>query len=189
VWGCFYYKNKTSGKEKTKTQLKTSINIPREKIKKKIVKKETEKPVKTEKTEKTEKSRLKLIIDLNISKPKSEKQQPKTPQHNVKENKGEIKTLQNNVSLLQTRTLPSYATCIALSERYYNEGDYENALNWAKNANLQNNKKPESWIMSAKALVKLGKKQEAVKILKIYYNYHKDERIKKLLGELDERDK
>jgi len=40
--------------------------------------------------------------------------------------------------------------------------------------------------MSAKALYKLGKKEEALKILKIYYNYHKDEKVKRLMGELNE---
>lgn len=181
----FFYKTSDTQKNK-KTEFKTIIKKPEKNVKKNI-KKEINKTIENKKTEK---NRLKLIIDLNISEPKPEKsKQPKIVKKD-KEKKPVMKTAdQNNTALLQTQTLPSYETCIALSEKYYNEGDYTDALKWAKNANIQNNKKPESWIMSAKALYKLGKKEEAVKILKIYYNYHKDEKVKKLLGEFNEGDK
>jgi len=128
---------------------------------------------------------LKLIIDLNVSEKKPVVQKTNNVQKNSKKTE---KTVQKPVekASISSKTLPSYSTCIALAEKYYKQGDYKKALKWAKNANIQNNKKPESWILSAKALYKLGKKQSALNILKIYYNYHKDEKVKKLMGEINE---
>ncbi|WP_369792213.1 CDC27 family protein [Lebetimonas sp. JH369] len=68
-----------------------------------------------------------------------------------------------------------------MAKNYYKNGDYENALKWAKNANLQNKNKPESWIIVAKSLYKLNQKQKAIKILKIYYDYTKNKDILNLI--------
>lgn len=88
--------------------------------------------------------------------------------------------------IIKTTVLPSFETCILLANKYYKEGNYKEALKWAKNANIQNNKKAISWILSAKILNKMGKKEEARKILKLYYNYSKDEKVKKLMEQLNE---
>jgi len=155
------------------------------------------KPVKSDKNikhsqNKTKKDKMTLtaVLDLNISDDKIKKVS-KNNTTKTNENKtfkkNVIKTSENQKEkLLLTRNLPSYETCIALSEKYYTEKNYKKALYWAKNANLLNNKKVDSWILSAKALYKLGRKKEAVKILKIYYNYRKDEKVKNLLGEMNE---
>jgi len=149
---------------------------PKPEIKKnKTVQEEIKKP----------KEELKLIIDLNISSAKKLNKTSKKPVP-VKTEQKKSENLSNSKKI-QTKTLPSYETCIALAKSYYEKGEYKKALNWAKNANIQNKEKPDSWILSAKALYKLGKKDEALKILKIYYNYHKDEKVKKLMGGLDEK--
>jgi len=111
-----------------------------------------------------------------MPKPKQEQAQQTSP----------VKVKKDNSFIMTAQTLPSFETCMALAKKYYQEGNYKEALKWAKNANTQNNKKPDSWIMSARALYKLGKKDEALKILKIYYNYHKDESVKKVMGEFNE---
>ena len=92
----------------------------------------------------------------------------------------------NNLLLIKTENLPSFNTCIELSKRYFINKDYKNALKWAKLANLQNKKDPISWIIAAKSLYKLGKKEEAIKLLKIYNSYYNNKKIKKLLKEFNE---
>jgi tetratricopeptide (TPR) repeat protein len=122
--------------------------------------------------------KINLILDLNITEPvKQQKENNQT--------KKVLPAVKKQV-LIQSTTLPSFATCIALSKQYYSKGRYEEALKWAKNANIQNKKSADSWIMSAKSLYALGHKEKAVEILEIYYNYHKDDKIKELLREYNE---
>jgi len=86
--------------------------------------------------------------------------------------------------IIKSKSLPPYETCIKLAKEYYKKGDYKQALKWAKNANIQDNKKASAWIITAKALYKMGKKDEAIKILKIYYSYTQDEKIKELINNM-----
>ncbi len=117
--------------------------------------------------------KISLILDLNITEPvKQQKEHNRT--------KKLLPAVKKHV-LIQSKTLPSFDTCIALSKQYFGKGQYEKALKWAKNANIQNKKFPDSWIMSAKALYALGQKEKAVKILKIYYNYRKDKKVLDLI--------
>jgi len=149
---------------------------------KKIVKKQKTVLKKKEKTKKNKTTQTKQIlllpyIDLNIT----EKKVSKTKK--VKKTKKE-----NNTSIiLKTQNLPSFDTCIAIAKKYLERKDYKNALKWAKNANIQNKKNPLSWIISAKALYYMGKKQKAIKLLKIYNSYYNNKEIKNLLKEYDEK--
>lgn len=127
-------------------------------------------------------------LDLNVTGTKENKIQVKTAVKKDKKAKKDknlsAKPKKTDLNL-QTQTLPSYNTCIALAENYLKKGDYSDALQWAKNANMQNKDDAKSWLISAKALHGMNKKEEALKLLKIYYNYHKDERVKKLIGEYE----
>ena len=107
-------------------------------------------------------------------------------------------TKQKNISLkketnntkniiLVTNTIPSFETCINLAKKYLNEEDYQNALKWAKYANIQNKKSPSSWIISAKALYAMGKQKEALKLLKVYNSYYPNKTIQKLIKEFNEK--
>ncbi len=125
-----------------------------------------------------------LLPDLSFEFPKTLKTlKQKLKQEKIK-NKNEISKKKS--SFLNSGVLPSYKECIRLAKKFYNKKDYENALKWAKNANIQNNKKEDSWIITALSLYKMGKKEEAVKVLRIYYNYNKSEKIKKILKEFNE---
>ena len=150
----------------------------------------------TKKIEKENKKveKIEPIIDLNLSGVKSNSitsqteiiKNKKTSEKAIK-NKTDINTkpIENEIfknKILKTIKLPSFDTCIALSKKYYEEGNYKESLKWAKNANMLDKKKAISWIMSAKALYKLGQKEKAVKILKIYYNYNKDKKVKELIN-------
>ncbi|WP_024790886.1 MULTISPECIES: CDC27 family protein [unclassified Lebetimonas] len=144
---------------------------------KKIKKTENKKIKKVQKTKKIKKIKkteiLKPIIDLNISVDEAKKK--------IKKEVNNTKIIKSKKELLNISTLPSFETCITLAKNYYKNGDYENALKWAKNANLQNKNKPESWIIVAKSLYKLNQKQKAIKILKIYYDYTKNKDILNLI--------
>ena len=153
---------------------------------------------------------LKLFLDFNISEENKTKKDIKNRQNIKKEIKNgqslkkdlkkskninkeqsykkNIKTTESNFtkSFIKTILLPSFDTCILLANKYYKEGNYKEALKWAKNANIQDNKKAISWILSAKILNKMGKKKEAIELLKLYYNYNKDNQIKKLMEQLSE---
>jgi len=149
----------------------------------------------TKQKNKTKKQiKLKLILDLNISRVKTYKTLKKTNDKNKTKipkdkltNQPPLKPeIKKHSFIMKTKTLPPFDACMIMSKKFYREGKYKEALEWAKNANIQNNKKPDSWIMSAKSLYKLGKKEEAIKILKIYYNYQKDKNVLKLLKEFNE---
>lgn len=146
---------------------------------KKIVIKKENKRVKNKHTKKIKKDIKYLpLIDLNI----------KEVNVNVTSNNKKVSKKENNNSLIiKTEKLPSFNTCIELSKEYFKNKDYKNALKWAKLANLQNKKNPLSWIIAAKSLYQLGKKKEAIKLLKIYNSYYNNKEIEKLLKEFNEK--
>jgi len=166
---------------------KNSKKIHQSKHVKIIKKQKTKEENKTESIDKIKKQpqkpkinipKITYELDLNVTEKEDKKTAKKT-----KENESNVKTVKKPSLNLQTTSLPSYETCISLAEKYLKQGDYTDALQWAKNANLQNKSDAMSWIISAQALYHMNKKSQALKLLKIYYNYHKDERVKKLIGE------
>ena len=111
------------------------------------------------------------------SKPKKENKLKRETKKEEVEKKDQVK----EAIVIKSKNLPSYDVCIKLAKEYYEKGDYKQALKWAKNANIQNNKNASSWIITAKTLYKMGKKDEAIKLLEIYYSYTKNEKIKNLI--------
>jgi tetratricopeptide (TPR) repeat protein len=188
------FNKQTPEKMKTKSEAALEKKIKaKENSKTKENNKTQNKPIKTQvsekpaKTEKKEHKKIKnpkpqtltFVLDLNKTlKSNIKKVDVKISGPSSKPEKNE------NKPAIKTSVLPSYETCINLAEKYLKSGDYTEALQWAKNANVQNKDDARSWIVSAEALSKMNKKNEALKLLKIYYNYHKDERVKKLMGEL-----
>ena len=129
------------------------------------------------------------VIDLNITQvnliPNDKIKKEKIKKLNT--NKISKKNINKKSLILKAQNLPSFNTCIELSKKYFNNKDYNNALKWAKLANLQNRKDPVSWILAAKSLYKLGNKEKAIKLLKIYNSYYNNKEIKKLIKELNEK--
>lgn len=120
-------------------------------------------------------NKLKFMIDLNSS--KKSKNSLKKQNDNLEDSNFKIKidkneSIEKNTEILKTEIIPSYDTCIELAKSYYKKGNFQKALKWAKYANLQDKEKPEAWIITAKSLYKLGKKDKALEILKIYYGFH-----------------
>jgi len=169
-------------KNPTKKVVKNSKSLVKKEKKEKKQVALIKKPLKTVKEMKNnikEKAKKRVLLpDLNFSLPKENKR--------IIKKEISVKKQESSNKFLDSKILPSYETCIKLAKSFYEKKDYENALKWAKNANIQNNKREDSWIITAMSLYNMGKKKEAIKVLKIYYNYNKSEKIKKLLKDLDE---
>jgi len=164
------------------------------KTEKKTVKKE----VKTNKTKSRENLKvsdktLKFVIpqinQINQISKKAEKTKLNIKKNNTVERNNTVEknnTVKSSNIVLKTSNLPSYKTCISIASKYLKQKDFNNALKWAKYANIQNKKDVKSWIISAKALFYMGKKDEAVKLLKIYNTYYNNKEIQKLIKEMSE---
>ena len=134
---------------------------------------------------------LRLFLDFNITYDKNEikkdiKNKKALKKEQVYKKNIDSKKSKFNNSVIKTAILPPFDKCILLANKYYKEGNYKEALKWVKNANIQDNKRAISWILTAKILNKMGKKKEAIKLLKLYYNFNKDEKVKKLMEQLNE---
>lgn len=76
------------------------------------------------------------------------------------------------------------ALSLFVAKKYYQLGDYEQAYNYALMTNDINKNIEESWIVFAKSLVKLNKKEMAVETLKKYISYSNSPQAKQLLDEI-----
>jgi len=77
----------------------------------------------------------------------------------------------------------SYPLAIRIAKIYYQKGVYDKALEWAKIANKLQRDKEEAWILYAQSLYKLGKKEKAKKILRIFLEFRDSVQAKRLLQE------
>ncbi len=60
------------------------------------------------------------------------------------------------------------ALSLFLAKNYYELGDYKKASNYALITNQLNKKIEDSWLIFAKSLVKMGKKEKAIQLLQEY---------------------
>ncbi len=77
---------------------------------------------------------------------------------------------------------PKYALQIA--QRFYNAKRYKEALKWSLIANEVDEQKPESWIMFAKAKMKMGKRQDAINVLNAYLKTYTSAKISRYLKKI-----
>jgi tetratricopeptide (TPR) repeat protein len=68
-----------------------------------------------------------------------------------------------------------------LAKSYYRKGNYKKAEYWALETNKVNGNIEESWLIFAKSKVKLGRKNEAINILKTYIKRSNSAEAKRLL--------
>lgn len=73
---------------------------------------------------------------------------------------------------------------VLLAKTYFKEAKYAEAEQWALTANKLDNSLEESWLIFAKSKVKLGKKEEAIKILASYYKRSNSTQAKILIGQI-----
>jgi len=77
------------------------------------------------------------------------------------------------------------ALSLFIAKKYYELGDYHNAYNYALITNDLNRNIETSWLIFSKSLVKLGKKDMAIKTLKEYLGNSKSQSAKILLDEIE----
>ncbi len=82
------------------------------------------------------------------------------------------------------KTNKNPALSLFLARRYYDLGAYDNAYEYALKTNEIDSEIEESWLIFAKSLVKLGKKEQALKTLKSYINHSRSLSAKNLYEEI-----
>jgi tetratricopeptide (TPR) repeat protein len=73
---------------------------------------------------------------------------------------------------------------IFLANMYYKKKNYQKAIYWSMQTNKLDNNIEESWLIFAKSKVKLGHKNEAMRVLKAYIKRSNSYEAKKLLKKL-----
>ncbi len=79
------------------------------------------------------------------------------------------------------------ALSLFVAKKYYELGEYDKSYNYALITNGINDNIDASWIIFAKSLVKLNQKDEAMKILKKYFEHSHSNQAKLLLEEIRTR--
>jgi len=75
----------------------------------------------------------------------------------------------------------SYDLALKIAKSYYAQKSYDQAATWAKRANALDPQRQEAWILYAKSLDALGKRQKAIRILQAYLEFRDSAEAKKLL--------
>ncbi len=78
---------------------------------------------------------------------------------------------------------PKLAAYIAQS--FFKKGNYDETIRWSVIANSLDPADESSWILFAKAKAKLGKRDEAIKALKIYLNQYPSRKVQSYLESLE----
>ena len=73
---------------------------------------------------------------------------------------------------------------LEIAERYLGAKQYQRALKWSLIANEVDEKKPESWILFAKTKIKMGKKQDALNVLKAYLKTYSSAKVSRYLKKI-----
>ena len=76
------------------------------------------------------------------------------------------------------------ALSLFVAKKYYRIGEYDKAYNYALITNRLNNEIDESWIIFSKSLVKLNKKDKAIKVLTKYIQHSHSSNAKLLLDNI-----
>ncbi len=94
-------------------------------------------------------------------------------------------TLQLLIERFNRNNDPKLASYIAQS--YYKKGNYKEAVKWSVTANSLDPSGEDSWITFARAKVKLGKRDEAIKALRVYLNQYSSRKVRSYLRRLESK--
>lgn len=100
---------------------------------------------------------------------------------NIERNK-DINDIEHVIKRFKINNDPALSLFIA--KKYYYLGEYEKAYDYALITNKINNNIEASWILFAKSLVKMNKKDMAIQTLKKYIEYSNSMQAKQLLDEI-----
>ena len=127
----------------------------------------------------------------NVTKSRTFTQKKATSSHKTISNPQRSLSLADN--LIETESLnlkklqnlyasrKSYDLAMRIAKAYYEQKDLKNALVWAKRANRLDRQKEEAWILYAKTLYELGRREKAKLVLRIFLDYKDSKKAKKLL--------
>ena len=96
----------------------------------------------------------------------------------------EANDLNDVVKRFETNKNP--ALSLFLARRYYDLGQYDRSYEYALKTNEIDSTVEESWLIFARSLVKLGRKEEALKTLVTYVKHSSSARAKTLFDEIQE---
>jgi len=168
------YYQVTPVKEKSKTIVQTTKKV--KKVEKKITKKRQEiSEQKAPQEEYIDVAEQEVAVE-ETQKPKEEKVQITIKR---RESENDIKEV---IRRFQKNNNPALSLFVA--KKYYELGNYKQAYNYALVTNKINNDIEDSWIVFAKSLVKLGKKDQAIKTLREYIKYSHSSNAQVLLDEI-----
>ncbi len=137
------------------------------------------------------------IVSINKATPVlSPKKEPVTPPKPIDKTKEKEISTSINISTRNTYTdiddvikrfhkNNNPALSLFIAKKYYELGDYRKSYNYSLITNEINNNIEESWIIFAKSLVKLDKKDVAIKVLKEYIKHSRSNRAMLLLDRIE----
>ncbi len=120
----------------------------------------------------------------------------------IKEPRVKIKTVEKSrkkmhLNIIETTSVSAYKEVakrfnrshdtddsLFLAESYYRKGNYKKAEYWALQTNKVNGNIEESWLIFVKSKVKLGRKNEAIRILTAYIKKSNSVQAKSLLHKI-----
>ncbi len=107
----------------------------------------------------------------------------------IKEKKSILINRQNtkndiNEVIKRFNTNNNPALSLFIAKKYYELGEYRDSYNYALITNGLNNNIEGSWIIFAKSLIKLNKKEKSIKVLRRYIKYSKSNKATLLLEKI-----
>ncbi|MRI58054.1 MAG: hypothetical protein C6H99_00940 [Epsilonproteobacteria bacterium] len=132
-------------------------------------------------------SKLSSIAAQNSKKPKKPKKQKstkKSPRAAANTLSFDIRSKSQPLPKLieKFENHPTKSLAILIAKKQYQKGEYKKALHWSMRASdLGGGKDKENWIIFAKSLYKLGKRQEAMEVLQSYLRHEDSAQIRSLL--------
>ena len=82
------------------------------------------------------------------------------------------------------KSSPNTNDSMFLAKYYYDRGDYAKAEKWAYETNKLDSNIEDSWLIFAKAQAKQGKRLEALKILKTFYDKSGSQKARNLIDNI-----
>ena len=131
-------------------------------------------------SQKNQEQKVVKKVSTIVEEKKEESQRVQTPI--IIEKRITLKDIQDVIRRFKKNNNPALSLFIA--KRYYAIEDYEKSYNYALITNDIDSNIEQSWIIFAKSLVKLHKKQKAIKILNKYINHTHSHSAKLLLDNI-----
>jgi tetratricopeptide (TPR) repeat protein len=93
-----------------------------------------------------------------------------------------VKKLKSEDTLLKRfKEAKDFDSAMGLAYLYFKKKNFEKSIYWSKKASKLNSSEESSWLIYAKSKKAIGKKDEAIKALRLYLEYFSSSEIKKLL--------